>query len=300
MFRGVIPIVATPFTRDGAVDKESFKRVVRYCLAAGAHGLAFPANASEFFTLSADERRDLTETLIETVAGQVPVIIGATAANKDDAVAFAQHAQAAGADGLLLMVSAAFAGRPAEVAAYLRAVADATDLPIMLQNAQAPIGADLDVETVAQLLREIPQIGYVKEERNPSGQMITRIKQAAGDRPVGVFGGDGGRSIINELLRGVDGTMPAVEFVELYVELFRRYEGGDTAGAVDVFEAMLPILNVQRVFRWAATKRILVWRGIIADDFVRAPNAPRLDDTDAAELRMWYDRIRHRLIDAPN
>jgi len=148
-----------------------------------------------------------------------------------------------------------------------------------------------------ELMRRVPQIQYVKEERNPSGQLVTALREAAGETPLGIFGGDGGRSIINELARGVDGTMPAVEFVELQVQLFRLYNAGDRDAAVALFKEMLPILNIQRIFRWAATKRIMMWRGIIECDYVRAPGAPKLDETDSQELRMWYEAIQHKLLE---
>lgn len=297
MFRGVFPIVPTPFDQSGEIDTDSFRRVVRYAVAAGAEGAVFPANASEFATLSVPERKTLAEALTSAVAGRVKVIVGVTSDSPDEAAALAQHAQSIGADGLLLLLPEAFRDSYDSLLAYVRCVADSCQLPVIMQNAPAPPGASLSVERVTEIAAAVPTVQYVKEEISPTGQRIAQLKQRAGASIQGVFGGDGGRSILNELPRGALGTMPAIELTEMFADLVRLYNGGAREQATDLFCQMLPLLNVQRVFKWAMTKRILVWRGIIDYDHVRVSGAPALDAGDEAELRMWYEKIRHHLRD---
>lgn len=129
----------------------------------------------------------------------------------------------------------------------------------------------------------------------PSGQRTSRILQANVASLQGVFGGDGGRAVLNELRRGAAGTMPAVDLTELHVRLLQLFRAGQEAEAYALFERMLPILNMQRVFRWALTKKVLQWRGIIESDFIRVPGAPHLDETDEAELRYLFEQVKPNL-----
>src|SRR5205085_1341513 len=79
----------------------------------------------------------------------------------------------------------------------------------------------------------------------------------------GVFGGAGGRYITDELRRGAAGTMPAIELAEVHVALFAAHRAADHDRVRRIFTRMLPVLNVQAVFRWSLTKYVLERRGLI-------------------------------------
>ncbi|MDQ2996093.1 MAG: dihydrodipicolinate synthase family protein, partial [Chloroflexota bacterium] len=78
-WRGIFVILVTPFTETYELDEASLRKQVRFCMAAGAHGLVGPANASEFSTLSDDERKRWIEIVVTEADGQVPVIAATTA-----------------------------------------------------------------------------------------------------------------------------------------------------------------------------------------------------------------------------
>jgi 4-hydroxy-tetrahydrodipicolinate synthase len=143
---------------------------------------------------------------------------------------------------------------------------------------------------VAELARAVDGIRYVKEEAPPSGQRITRLTELAGDSLLAVFGGAGARYVIDELLRGAKGTMPACEITELHVAMFDRFERGDETGARDLFERTLPLLNMQAIFRWRLTKAVLQRRGLIESTFVRAPG-PEFDRYDRQEFEALLTRL---------
>ena len=140
---------------------------------------------------------------------------------------------------------------------FYRDVHRGSGIDIMLQNAPAPMGIGLPLEKVAELARAVDGIRYVKEEAPPSGQRITKLTELAGDSLRAVFGGAGARYVIDELTRGAKGTMPACEITELHVEMFDRFRRRDEAGARDLFERTLPLLNMQAIFRWRLTKAVL-------------------------------------------
>ena len=131
---------------------------------------------------------------------------------------------------------------------------------------------------------------YVKEETPPSGQRITQVTELVGPALDAVFGGAGGRYLIDELARGARGTMPACEITELHVAMIDAFTAGDERRARDLFERTLPLLNMQAIFRWRLTKEVLRRRGLIDDPYVRAPGAV-LDRADRAELDALLGRL---------
>ena len=287
---GVLPILPTIFTPGGAIDEAGTRRVVEYIIAAGARGLVFPGLASEYETLSRDERLHMTRLIGDWVGKRVPFIVGASAAATDDAVAFAAAGAEAGAVAAMVLTPKVFADDPAGMRDFYRAVHRGSGIDIMLQNAPAPMGIGLSLEKVADLARAVDGIRYVKEEAPPSGQRITKLAELAGDSLLAVFGGAGARYVIDELTRGAKGTMPACEITELHVEMFDRFRRKDEAGARDLFERTLPLLNMQAVFRWRLTKAVLERRGVIDSTFVRA-SGPELDRYDRHELDALLARL---------
>jgi len=220
----------------------------------------------------------------------VPFIVGASAVATDDAIAFAAAGAEAGAVAAMVLTPKVFADDPTGMRDFYRAVHRGSGIDIMLQNAPAPMGIGLSLEKVAELARSVDGIRYVKEEAPPSGQRITKLTELAGDSLLAVFGGAGARYVIDELTRGAKGTMPACEITELHVAMFDRFRRRDDAGARDLFERTLPLLNMQAVFRWRLTKAVLQRRGLIDSPFVRAPG-PELDRYDRIELDALLERL---------
>jgi len=139
--------------------------------------------------------------------------------------------------------------------------------------------------------RRIPAIRYVKEEVVPCGQRISALL-AGVPGLAGVFGGAGGRFVLDELARGAAGSMPACEAPELHAAIYRAFAGGRRDEARRLFGALLPLLNLGSAYRTPVTKRILYKRGMIADPRHRDVN-PALDAHDLAELdQIWGELAR--------
>jgi dihydrodipicolinate synthase/N-acetylneuraminate lyase len=287
---GVLPILPTIFSPSGAIDEAGTRRVVEYIIASGAQGIVFPGLASEYETLGRDERLHMTRLIGNWIGNRVPLIVGASAVVTDDAVAFAAAGAEAGAVAAMVLTPKSFADDPAGMRDFYRAVHRGSGIDIMLQNAPAPMGIGLQLEKVAELARAVEGIRYVKEEAPPSGQRITKLTELAGDSLLAVFGGAGARYVIDELTRGAKGTMPACEITELHVAMFDRFRRRDEAGARELFERTLPLLNMQAIFRWRLTKAVLQRRGLIDSAFVRAPG-PELDRYDRIELDALLARL---------
>jgi 4-hydroxy-tetrahydrodipicolinate synthase len=280
---GVFPVLATPFHDNGEPDEGGLRRIARYAIHAGAGGLVFPAVASEFYSLSDAERMRLSEVVLEEAAGRLPVIVATSGPSAEIALTLSRHAAQSGAAAVMLMAPYVVKDNGVAIRRTFEAVAGSVDLPIVLQNAPAPLGSAQSIEAVLDLCRAIPAITYVKEENLPCGQRISQLLAGAPPTLQGVFGGAGGRYLLDELNRGAIGTMPACELTEIHVLIYRKWQEGDRAEARRLFNRMLPILNFQTVFRMAMTKEVLKRRGLIESAHVRVGNQS-MDELDLQEL----------------
>ena len=279
---GVFPIVPTPFAAGGAADEADLGRVVDWIVRMGADGLVFPGVASEFDKLSPDERVRLVEVVAKANAGRLPLVVGVSSPGAAQSVSLTRQAKELGAAGVMAMNPGSLKDDPAAIEAYYRDVAG-VGVPVILQNAPAPIGSALSMAAVAKLVEAIPGVDYVKEEAMPCGQRISELLALAPASLKGIFGGAGGRYITDELARGAVGTMPAAELTDQHALLWQAHLAGDRAEVRRLYNRMLPLLNFQAVFRMAMTKEVLRRRGVIVSTFVRAAG-PALDAGDQREL----------------
>lgn len=290
MLFGVLPVLPTPFAVDGSVDGAAMARVTQFALDAGADGVVFPGVASEFDYLNTQERRALVEIVGRTLAGRKPLIVGASAATPEEVIAHCRSGKQAGAEAAMVMAPASVGTDPQALIAFFSAVAKAADLDIILQNAPVPVGSGLPVPVIAEIVRAVPAIRYVKEETLPPGPRISALIEAVGDRLDGVMGGAGSRYVFDELERGAVALMPAVEITDLHAALFNAHRAGDMVRARDLYIRSLPVLLVQMIYRMSLTKEVLVRRGVFESVAVRAP-LPKFDAKGLAEIDMMLDEI---------
>lgn len=298
MLLGVLPVLPTPFAAGGGVDSAAMARATAFALEAGADGVVFPGVASEFDHLSADERQVLVEVVGGTLAGRKPFIVGASAATPAEVIAFCQTGKAAGATAAMVMAPASVGSDITALVAFFSAVAAGSGLDLILQNAPAPVGSSLPVATIAEVVKAVPAIRYVKEETLPSGPRITALIDAVGNRLAGVMGGGGSRYVLDELQRGAIALMPAVEITDLHAALFRAFTDGNIERARELYIRSLPILLVQMIYRMALTKEVLVRRGVFTSAAVRAP-LPAFDAQGHAEIDMMLAEIADLLTVEP-
>lgn len=282
-WRGIFVIVVTPFTESYELDEASLRKQIRFCIEAGAHGLVGPANASEFPTLSDDERKRWLEIVISEAGQQIPVIATTTSGHALPAAALSRFAQQIGADGIMAMPPHVLHPDAEGCYAYYKALAAAVDIPIFIQNFMGPVGTPMSSELVARMCRELDHVDYIKEETLPEPRQISATIAAAGAACKGVFGGQGGIYLIDEYNRGAAGNMPACQATDLHVAIWNKLEAGDQAGARHLFNRLLPLINYERLYGIAVYKEVLYRRGIFATTLSRAPGK-NLDAADRAEL----------------
>jgi len=290
LFSGIYQILHTPFDDNGAIDWASYERQIDYCLRVSAHGLVAPAMASEFFSLSDAERFASVEFVLKTIAKRVPVLIGVQGITQSIALEFGEHAAKHGADGLMSMPPYLRKAPNPEVESYYRALAG-LELPLMIQNAPAPVGSPIGAEALAKLMQQEKHIRYIKEEAPPILQRITRIIDLAGDACEGVFGGANGIYLIDELERGAVGNMPAGGLLDVQVKIYEMVMRGDKAGADALQLRLLPLLNYASMYGVTFHKYVLWRRGVLTSPHARDPQQTKLDAEDKRQIARYWPLI---------
>jgi len=290
-FGGVFPVLPTVFTERGDVDADGMKAVVDYVVASGADGLVFPGLASEYDMLSLDEREAGIALIGAAVAGRVRFVVGASSDDVGDSLRLAAAGAAAGASAAMVMTPRALGPDVDALSDFYGGLGAKAGLPIMLQNAPSPMGLGLAADAVARIVAASDAVAWVKEENMPCGQRISALLGSGVPHLEGIFGGAGGRYITDELARGAIGSMPAAETPEVHVALMRAHLAGDRAEVWRLYEALLPILMIQAVYRWRLTKEVLRRRGVIGSAYTRAAG-PQFDDVDQQELGIVLDRLQ--------
>ncbi|CAN5269243.1 dihydrodipicolinate synthase family protein [soil metagenome] len=284
---GVCPVVATPFTAEGAVDYESFRRTLRHLIGAGVRSVMFPGFASEFYKLTDAERDSLVTVLIdETRDAPAPVTAVISIPDHATSVAVdrARRAVEAGADLVNLLPPSAHGPSSAQVRQHLHAVLTAiAPTPAILQYAPAQTGVTLDPSTIAAIAEADPNLVQVKVESTPPGQLISALRAAAPLMTCVV--GYAGLQLIDGLRRGAVGVQPGSSFPELYLLIWEGWSDGDLEAAEQLHTRLLPYLSywmqsVELII--AAEKEISYRRGIISTPVCRAP----FRELDAEESRM--------------
>lgn len=275
--RGVFPIAPTTFNTDESVDEVSQRRALDFIVDAGVDGICILANYSEQFSLTDAERDQLQDVCFEQVDGRVPIIITTSHFSSRIAAERSRAAQDAGAAMVMLMPpyhGATLRVEPDGLRRFFTAVANAIDIPIMIQDAPMS-GTPLPAALLADLAREIPQVQYLKAESPKAADKLKAVIEFAGDACPGPFDGEEGITLIPDLEAGATGTMPSAMIPEVHGEILRRWQDGDHDGARDLWESWLPMIHYEnRQCKLLATKTLMQEGGIIASDSVRAPLSP--------------------------
>lgn len=269
-FRGSYTVMVTPFDEAGRVDESRLRKFVDWQIKQGAQGLIPLGSTGEFLSLTRDERIQVAGVVIDQAAGRVPVVVGTAAEWTDEAVAFSQEAERAGADGV--MVVPPFYSSPSadEIFVHYQRVAEAIGLPVMVYNNPNTANVDISADLVARLA-EIDNISYIKESSG-SVPRVNEILRLCGER-VTVFAG---YHPWESYLAGAQGYVSVFSNIApaLSTQLFTTtVDRQDTQAGRALYNRLLPLLDALSGDLYvSATKAALAMIGMP----VGLPRAPRL------------------------
>lgn len=289
---GVVPVFQTPFHDDETLDFETLSREIDWLFENGADGIVM-AMVSETLRLSSEERDELASTACRLARGRGPVVISVGAESTLVALRHARHARDCGAAALMAIppVSTAL-GDDALLEYYERLIA-ATPLPFIVQDASGYVGRPMSLTMQAELLtRHGPERVLFKPEAVPIGPRLSALREANGGR-ARVFEGSGGITLVDSFRRGVVGTMPAAELVDVFARLWRALVEQDNATIYRLSPLVASLVALQSGLDGflAVEKYLLVKRGVFPNSVVRSPRGYTLDEETRQEVDRLYELL---------
>ena len=285
-YRGIFPVVPTTFTETGELDLASQKRAVDFMIDAGSDGLCILANFSEQFALSDEERDLITRTVLEHVAGRVPVIVTTTHYGTTVCAARSRRAQEQGAAMLMLMPpyhGATFRVPEAQIHEFYARISDAIDIPIMIQDAPAS-GTVLSAPFLARMAREIEHVAYFKIETPRAADKLRELIRLAGDAAEGPWDGEEAITLLADLNAGATGSMTGGGFPDGIRPILVAHREGRFDDAFSHYQRWLPLINHEnRQAGLLACKALMKEGGVIACELPRHP-LPRMSPHARSEL----------------
>lgn len=271
-FAGVFPYLVSPIGADGAVLEAPLRALCDHLIAAGVHGLTPLGSTGEFAYLNAAQRREIVRIVVEQTGGRVPVIAGVAATTTADAVAQARDYAALGVDGILALMEAYFPISEAGMVAYFTAVADATDLPVVLYTNPNFQRSDLSLPAI-EALSHHPRIVAIKDASTNTGRLLSILNRVEGR--LDVFSASAHIPAAVMLIGGV-GWMagPACVIPRQTVRLYDLCRAGDWAAALLLQRRLWPMneLFAQHLLA-ACIKGALAMQGFAVGDPL-PPQAP--------------------------
>ncbi|WP_306118972.1 MULTISPECIES: dihydrodipicolinate synthase family protein [unclassified Roseitalea] len=278
---GVVPALITPFDRNGLFDPDRMRTCTRHLLGRGVTGLYLTGSTGEGFMMSPDERRLVVETVLEEVAGAVPVIVHVGAISTFHSVALARHAAQAGADAVSSVPPIYWPFTVEQIVRYYEDLTAATDLPMLVYN--IPLAGHLGFDTIARLAA-IDGVAGIKYTGSTQFD-YTRMRAQFGPRFRIFSGAD--EMALSGLVYGAPGLIGSFYNVmpEVFIAMVAAVREGRLAEAQalqDKANAVIFFMLRQRTL--AALKRIMAWQGADAG-YCRAPLDDDFGPDDEAALR---------------
>ncbi|RMB59180.1 dihydrodipicolinate synthase family protein [Dokdonia sinensis] len=271
-WKGVMPAVTTKFTDNDELDLDMFAVNIKAQLDAGVHGIVLGGTLGEASTLEDHEKRTLTTETVKLVNGKVPVLINIAEQTTKGAIAAAQKAQDDGATGLMMLPPMRYKAGDHEVVTYFKAVANSTDLPIMVYNNPVDYKIEVTLDMFDDLLK-CDNIQAVKESTRDISN-VTRIKNNFGDRLKIMTGVD--TLALESLLMGADGWVAGLvcAFPAETVAIYELQKAGKIKEALEIYRWFLPLLELDINPKLVQNIKLAEVHTGIGTETVRAPRLP--------------------------
>ena len=271
-WRGVFPALTTQFRDDQALDLEATARHLERLVSAGIHGAVMLGTVGENCSLEYAEKLEVLRIAVRQANGRVPVLAGVAECTTALACRFAADAQRAGVQGLMVLPAMVYKSDPRETIAHFRAVARASDLPILCYNNPVSYGVDITPRMFADLADE-PKFVAIKES-SENVRRVTDLKIACGDRYLLFCGVDD--LIFESLALGAVGWVAGLvnAFPEENRLLWDLATSGRHEEALKVYRWYTPLLHLDTHVKLVQYIKLAMAETGLGSETVRAPRLP--------------------------
>ena len=291
-WRGVFPALTTQFQADQSLDLAGTGQHLEKLLKAGVHGIIMLGTVGENCSLEYSEKLDVLRAAVQQVAGRVPVLTGVAECSTRLACRFAEDAKKAGVDGLMVLPAMVYKSDPRETLVHFRAVASATDLPIMCYNNPVSYGVDITPAMFADLADE-PRFVAIKES-SENVRRITDLKNRCGDRYLLFCGVDD--LILESVLLGATGWVAGLvnAFPEEAVLLWDLATRGKYEAALRIYRWFTPLLHLDTHPKLVQYIKLAMAATGLGSEMVRTPRLPLVGQEREEILAVIRQAIKTR------
>jgi 4-hydroxy-tetrahydrodipicolinate synthase len=271
-WKGVFPAMTTKFTAEDRLDLPAFERNLQAQIDAGVEGVILGGSLGEASTLTNNEKDELLKFTTSTVGARIPVIMNIAEQATREAVFAAKRAKQLGASGLMLLPPMRYAADARETVVYFKAVAAATDLPIMLYNNPVDYKIMITIDMFRELAA-VPTINAVKESTRDVSN-VTRMRAEFGDRFSILTGVD--PLAMESLVMGADGWVAGLvcAFPRETVAIYKLVKEGRLEEALAIYRWFLPVLELDISPKLVQNIKLAEALTGLGTEAVRAPRLP--------------------------
>ncbi len=287
--RGVVVAIVTPFTEDEKLDKKSLKRITNYLLGKGVHGIMTTGGNGEGPHLLREEKKVVTQVVVEAVKGQIPVIAGTAACSTMETILLTKDAAEVGADAAIVTPPFYFTLPDNCLYEHYERLAASVDIPIIVYNNPLYTGNNLRPELIAKLA-DIDGIIGLKQSNADLGQLVEVIR-LVGNKISILTGIDS--QFHPSLCAGSKGIFSTAACVvpQQMVDLFNAFVKGNHKAASAIH---MKLQSLNRFFEYdpgyvAPCKEALIMLGLPAGP-VRQP-LPRLTEQHKTQIRQALSNL---------
>jgi len=293
-WKGVMPAVTTKFTEADTLDLKMFEVNINAQVQAGVKGIILGGTLGEASTLSDDEKRILIETTVGVVDGKIPVIINIAEQSTKGAIRAVNNAAKYGASGLMMLPPMRYKANDFETVTYFKAIAQSTDLPIMIYNNPVDYGIEVTLDMFEEML-QCDNIQAVKESTRDISN-ITRIKNRFGNRLKVLTGVD--TLGLESILMGADGWVAGLvcAFPQETVAIYELAKADKTVEALEIYRWFLPLLELDISPQLVQNIKLAEVATGIGTENVRAPRLPLRGDERQRVLKIIEEGMKSRPI----
>ncbi|MFT5090515.1 MAG: 4-hydroxy-tetrahydrodipicolinate synthase [Candidatus Latescibacterota bacterium] len=290
-FKGVFPILITPFASNEDLDLDSFAGVVNFMAEIGVDGITILGVLGESNRLLDCEREELIKTAIDAAAARIPVVVGTSYTGTRATLRLSQMAESLGAAAVMVTPSREAVPNEERIFEYFQQVAEGISIPIVAQDHPASTQVHMSAGLVLKLVGEIPQIACIKQEAVPTAPKTrTLIAGMEGRRRATILTGLGALYGRYDLESGADGFMTGFAFPEVLQAFVAARNAGDETLLCDLYQRFLPLIVFEQQPGVAVRKEIFRLRGLIESGHVRHPGRS-IDAGTAQHLSQTLDSI---------
>ena len=271
-WHGIFPAAITHFKDDQSLDLAATARHWDQLIDAGVHGLIVLGTVGENTSLTAEEKRAVLKAALDVNNGRVPVLPGVAECSTRAACEFAHDAEMLGADGLMVLPAMVYKSDPRETMAHFRAVAAASELPVMCYNNPVSYRVDITPKMFNELADE-PRLAAIKESSDDV-RRITDLKNLVGDRYI-LFGGVDDLFLEATLL-GAVGTVSGLvnAFPHEQIRLWELASAGKWDEALEIYRWYTPLLHLDTHVKLVQYIKLAVSECGLGSELTRAPRLP--------------------------